>query len=80
MTSFSDSEFYCESNGTLVIKLLPVRDREAAQKGRGPQFSMTSFSDSEFYCESNGGSLVIRRFPVPEIERPRKRGVAPNFR
>ena len=41
---------------------------------------MTSFSDSEFYCESNGGSLVIRRFPVPEIERPRKRGVATNFR
>ena len=41
---------------------------------------MTSFSDSEFYCESNGGSLVIRRFPVPEIERQRKRGVATNFR
>ena len=41
---------------------------------------MTSFSDSEFYCESNGGSLVIRRYPVPEIERPLKGGVAPNFR
>ena len=41
---------------------------------------MTSFSDSEFYCESNGGSLVIRRFPVPEIDRPRKMGEAPNFR
>ena len=41
---------------------------------------MTSFSDSEFYCESNGGTLVIRLLPVPEIERPRKRGVATNFR
>ena len=41
---------------------------------------MTSFSDSEFYCESNRGNLVIKLLPVPEIERPRKRGVAPNFR
>ena len=41
---------------------------------------MTSFSESEFYCESNGGTLVIKLLPVPEIERPRKRGVAPNFR
>jgi hypothetical protein len=40
---------------------------------------MTSFSDSEFNCESNGGTLVIRRLSVPEIDRPRKRGVAPNL-
>ena len=41
---------------------------------------MTSFSDSEFYCEFNGGTLVIRLLPDPVIERPHKRGVAPNLR
>ena len=32
MTSFSDSEFYCESNGgTLVIRLLPVVSQSVTQ-------------------------------------------------
>jgi hypothetical protein len=54
MTSFSDSEFYCESNGgTPVTRRLPVPEISRVgfcdKKGCGRQFSMTSFSDSEFY-------------------------------
>jgi hypothetical protein len=74
MKSFSDSEFYGESNGaTIVIAqiLLPEISRLGlkVKKGVWPKISVMSFSELEFYAESNGGCFVTRLPLVPEISR-----------
>jgi hypothetical protein len=74
VTSFSESEFYAESNGGSFVNRLPLVTEIArlglkVKKGCGQKSSMMSFSESQFYAESNGGRFVTRLPLVPEISR-----------